>query len=113
MSVRGGLFLYHLSHAVRSLRRDPGLSVAITVGLTVATSMWTITSVHYIRVFGPRPWASPAIAARGESALQMIGEHFLPNEVALHRETARERSARATVGGYCACIEALGVFLLP
>jgi putative ABC transport system permease protein len=55
------IFLYHLRQAVRSLRRDPGLSVAVVVGMTLATSMWSVTSAHYVRVFGPPVWASPAL----------------------------------------------------
>jgi putative ABC transport system permease protein len=59
--VKNSLFVYHLRQALRSLRRDTGLSAAILIGMTVATSMWTVTAAHYSRVFSIRAPASPRL----------------------------------------------------
>jgi putative ABC transport system permease protein len=51
----GRLFFYHLRLAGKSLRRDVGLSAAIAVGVLLATSIFTVTVLHFLRVHGPKP----------------------------------------------------------
>jgi putative ABC transport system permease protein len=49
------LHLYHLQLAAKGLRRDYGLSVAITVGMMLATSIFAISVLHTLRLHGPKP----------------------------------------------------------
>jgi putative ABC transport system permease protein len=51
----GPPFGYHLRLAVRSLRRDPALSAAILVALSVAASTWSFMSAIYVRGHAPHP----------------------------------------------------------
>jgi hypothetical protein len=49
--MRGGrrLFFYDLRMALGSLRRDPGLSLAMFVCLSLGAGMWTAITAHYLR----------------------------------------------------------------
>jgi putative ABC transport system permease protein len=57
----GRLFLYHLRLASRSLRRDPGLSAGVLVGMMISTCMWTLTAAHYVRAHAPSTHYSGAL----------------------------------------------------
>jgi putative ABC transport system permease protein len=50
----GQLFFYHLRLAGKSLRRDVGLSAAIAIGVLLATSIFTVTVLHFLRLHGPK-----------------------------------------------------------
>jgi putative ABC transport system permease protein len=51
----GRLFAYHLALALRSLRRDPGLSTAIVAGLALATCTFGFMSIIHVRGHAPHP----------------------------------------------------------
>ncbi len=55
------LFLYHLRLAGKDLRRDAGLTAAIVVGMTIATSIFAVAALHNLRLHGPRPPYAPAL----------------------------------------------------
>lgn len=52
------LLPYHLRLAVRSLRRDPGLSAAIFLVMTVVAGLFCVCMMHFLRTHGPWPPAS-------------------------------------------------------
>jgi putative ABC transport system permease protein len=53
------MFLYQLRLVVQGLRRHPGRSLAIVVGLALAGAMWTFGVCRYLRHHGPYPALSP------------------------------------------------------
>src|SRR4051794_20653854 len=60
-TVVPALLPYQLRLVTRGLRRAPGLSLAILVGLALAGAIWTAMSAHYLRFYGARPPLSPAL----------------------------------------------------
>ncbi len=55
------LFTYHARLAVKSLRRDPGLSVTIVTVMAVVAGMFFTALVHYLRFYGPLPKLAPGL----------------------------------------------------
>jgi putative ABC transport system permease protein len=55
------LLPYQLRLAVRSLRRDPGLSATIVVVLAVAAGIFAAALMHYLRIYGASGHASPSL----------------------------------------------------
>jgi putative ABC transport system permease protein len=57
--MRRPMFLYHLRLAIRSVRRDRGLCLPALAGLALAGSIWSTTTVIYLRIYdrGPTPAA--------------------------------------------------------
>lgn len=53
------LLSYQIRLASRSIRRNPGLSTIIVVGLALVTAIWGTTMSHYLRAYAPRPSLSP------------------------------------------------------
>lgn len=53
------LLPYHLRLALRSLRRDPGLSAAIMLVMAVVGGLFCVCMMHFLRTHGPSPPASP------------------------------------------------------
>jgi putative ABC transport system permease protein len=52
---------YRLRLAVRDVRRNPGLSLAIFAGLALASCIWTTANCHYLRIHGDFPALAPAL----------------------------------------------------
>jgi putative ABC transport system permease protein len=52
---------HHLRLALRDVRRNPGLSLAIFVGLALASCIWSTANCHYLRLHGGFPPLSPAL----------------------------------------------------
>jgi putative ABC transport system permease protein len=69
------LFSYHARLAVKSLRRDPGLSVTIVIVMAVVAGMFLTTLIHYLRVFGPSPSLPPGLhhVEVGQPAGKVLG----------------------------------------
>lgn len=55
------LFSYHARLAVKSLRRDPGLSVTIVIVMAVVAGMFFTALLHYLRFNAPSPLLSPGL----------------------------------------------------
>jgi putative ABC transport system permease protein len=55
------LIPYHTRLAIKSLRRDRGLSATIVIVLAVASAIFSMAIMHYLRTYGPRPALSPAL----------------------------------------------------
>ena len=53
------LLPYHLRLAVRSLRRDPGLSAAIVLVMATVAGLFCVCVMHFLRTHGPPAPASP------------------------------------------------------
>ena len=53
------LLPYHVRLAVKSLRRDPGLSVTILVVMTVVAGIFCTGLLHYLRFYGRGPAVAP------------------------------------------------------
>ena len=52
---------YRLRLAVRDVRRNPGLSLAIFAGMALASCIWTTANCHYLRIHGDFPALTPAL----------------------------------------------------
>jgi putative ABC transport system permease protein len=52
---------YYLRLALRDVRRNPGLSLAIFAGLALASCIWTTANCHYLRIHGGFPALTPAL----------------------------------------------------
>lgn len=50
---RGSRLGFHLRHALRDVRRNPGLSLAIFVGLALSCAIWTTANCHALRTSAP------------------------------------------------------------
>jgi putative ABC transport system permease protein len=55
----GRIFLYQWRLVVQGLRRHPGRSLVIVVGLAMAGAMWTFGVARYLRHHGPYPALTP------------------------------------------------------
>ena len=87
MSLR--LLPYHARLAAKSLRRDLGLSVTIVLVLGVASGIFCFASMHYLRIYGPRPHLSPAlhqveIVGQAGALNAFIGTSAEPTLLAAH-----------------------------
>jgi putative ABC transport system permease protein len=89
------LLPYHLRLAVRSLRRDPGLSSTIVVVLAIAAGIFCTALMHYLRAY---VGSSPALTAslhqveivRTHEALEkaFVGTNAAPNLVAARQRVS-------------------------
>jgi putative ABC transport system permease protein len=52
---------YHTRLALKSLRRDPGLSATIVIVMAVAGVIFSTAMMHYLRTYGPRPSLSAGL----------------------------------------------------
>lgn len=89
------LLPYHLRLAVRSLRRDPGLSTTIVIVLAIAAGIFCTALMHYLRTY---VGAAPALPAslhqveiiRSHEALEaaFVGTNAAPNLVAARQRVS-------------------------
>jgi putative ABC transport system permease protein len=89
------LLPYHLRLAVRSLRRDPGLSATIVVVLAIAAGIFCTALMHYLRAYVAASPAPPASLhqveiVRSHEALEaaFIGTNAAPNLVAARQRVS-------------------------
>lgn len=69
------LFTYHARLALKSLRRDPGLSATIIVVMAVVAGMFFTALMHYLRFHGPPPRLPPGLhhVEVGQPAGKILG----------------------------------------
>jgi putative ABC transport system permease protein len=89
------LFPYHLRLAVRSLRRDAGLSATIVIVLAIAAGIFCTALMHYLRTYVEASAALPASLhqveiVRSHEALEkaFIGTNAGPNLVAARQRVS-------------------------
>lgn len=86
------LLPYHLRLALRSLRRDPGLSATIVIVLAIAAGIFCTALLHYLRSYDPRGARSTTLylvdVPRSDAALRHA---FVGTNAELNIVAARSR----------------------
>jgi putative ABC transport system permease protein len=86
------LLPYHLHLGLKSLLRDRGLSATIVIVLAVAAGIFATGTMHFLRIFGPRPPSSPALhQVEIASANQTLLRAFAGTTASANDTAARTR----------------------